>query len=641
MAEVFDFGLQQHKIKMDGKFFENNLFAVAGDTGRRLEVQLLDSSNMVQNTTGISLRLNANVAGQATYAEATLVDATKGLYELDLPNGMLIAPGNWQFQWQIIGASGEKLHSFAFMGTIGSNLAEGAAEGLNFYLNLEVLKQMQEDFISGAFDSEVLETNITEKLTDLETQYAPKLTEVTAQLAQNVQQIKEIAVNIKSILCDDGEYVKGDGTHDDTTGIQRALDTKKNIYIPIGNYLVSDTLNYYTKQEIKGAGDGSNIISSIIGKPVMTNSEPFFNTNFESFRIQGNGEESNGIEMLNGYEHFYMKNVSIVETGGDLLHLVNVYGLSSSGLHLIGSVNTKNGIYSNGGNGNSYRDILIKTCDIGFKNIFSYSNTLDNAIIEANRGSGIYTEYLNNFNIINSYFEGNGTEITPSYDIHLSTDSSNVGSGSINIDSCYARSNYCENFLKIDTPMNGGKVQNVLVTASEKTYYYDIDLKNSGYISLDGMVYSKLNSNNQENLIRVANTQVGIENAEIKLNYMDDTTGTIVDGIVPATIVSKIVRNGNIITLSFNITIGNITSVPTGRLITISLPIKRSVYTGYFTNKIDFGGTNPNVKGLYALINNKSYITLKKDMTDTITSNRFGQAELVGLSTISGSITFY
>lgn len=184
MAEVFDFGLQQHKIKMDGKFFENNLFAVAGDTGRRLEVQLLDSNNMVQNTTGISLRLNANVAGQATYAEATLVDATKGLYELDLPNGMLIAPGNWQFQWQIIGTSGEKLHSFAFTGSIGSNLSEGGSEATNFYLNVDELKQMQDDLINGTFNSEVLETNITEKLTNLETQYAPQLAEVTAQLAQ-------------------------------------------------------------------------------------------------------------------------------------------------------------------------------------------------------------------------------------------------------------------------------------------------------------------------------------------------------------------------------------------------------------------------------------------------------------------------
>lgn len=142
---------------MDGKFFDNNLFAVAGDTGRRLEVQLLDSDNLVQNTTGISLRLNADVAGQATYAEATLVDATIGLYELDLPSGMLIAPGNWQFQWQIIGANGEKLHSFAFTGSIGSNLAEGGTEATNFYVNAEELKRMQEELIDGAYDSAIPE----------------------------------------------------------------------------------------------------------------------------------------------------------------------------------------------------------------------------------------------------------------------------------------------------------------------------------------------------------------------------------------------------------------------------------------------------------------------------------------------------
>ena len=184
MAEVFDFGLQQHKIKMDGKFFLNNFFSVAVVIVRCLEVQLLDSNNMVQNTTGISLRLNANVAGQATYAEATLVDATKGLYELDLPNGMLLAPGNWQFQWQLIGSNGEKLNSFAFMGSIGSNLSEGANEAVNFYINIEEIKALQEDFLNGTINSAILQTNIENKLIDLEEEYAPVLTGVVSQLGQ-------------------------------------------------------------------------------------------------------------------------------------------------------------------------------------------------------------------------------------------------------------------------------------------------------------------------------------------------------------------------------------------------------------------------------------------------------------------------
>lgn len=189
MAEIVDFGLQQHKIKMDGRFFENALTVVAGDTARRLEVQLLDTNNMVQDTTGLKLRLNAVVSGKATYTDAILIDATKGLYHVDLTNGMLLVPGNWQFQWQIIDANDKKLHSFAFTGSVGSNLSEGGSEATNFYLNADELKQMQDDLINGTFDSEVLETNIAEKLNNLETQYAPKLNEVTAQLEQKAQQV--------------------------------------------------------------------------------------------------------------------------------------------------------------------------------------------------------------------------------------------------------------------------------------------------------------------------------------------------------------------------------------------------------------------------------------------------------------------
>lgn len=192
MAEIFDLGLQQHKIKMDGKFFESNVIAVAGDTARRLEVQLLDSNNMVQNTTGLQLRLNAVVAGNATYTDATLINATEGIYQVDLSNGMLLVPGNWQFQWQVLDSNGNKLNSFAFTGTVGSNLSEGGTEAANFYLNVDELKQMQDDLVNGTFDSAVLETNIEERLITLETEYTPKLNEVSAQLAKTETKLLEV-----------------------------------------------------------------------------------------------------------------------------------------------------------------------------------------------------------------------------------------------------------------------------------------------------------------------------------------------------------------------------------------------------------------------------------------------------------------
>lgn len=151
MAEIVDFGLQHYKIKMDSRYFENTLSVVVGDIGRRIEVQLLDTNGLVQDTTGLSLRLNAEIAGKATFTDATLVDAATGKYRLDLSNGMFLAPGNWQFQWKITDSTGKKLHSFAFTGNIGKNISEGGSQATNFYLNLEDLKAMQEDLANGTF----------------------------------------------------------------------------------------------------------------------------------------------------------------------------------------------------------------------------------------------------------------------------------------------------------------------------------------------------------------------------------------------------------------------------------------------------------------------------------------------------------
>lgn len=176
--------MQQHKIKMDSRYFENVLSVVAGDTGRRIQVQLLDTNGMVQNTTGLNLRLNALIAGKSTFTDATLVDAATGKYQLDLSNGMFLAPGDREFQWQITDSSGKKLNSFAFTGNVGKNITEGGVEATNFYLNIDSLKAMQDDLVNGTFHSEALETNIAEKLEALEETYAPRLTEVATQLAQ-------------------------------------------------------------------------------------------------------------------------------------------------------------------------------------------------------------------------------------------------------------------------------------------------------------------------------------------------------------------------------------------------------------------------------------------------------------------------
>jgi hypothetical protein len=50
-------------------------------------------------------------------------------------------------------------------------------------------------------------------------------------------------VNVKDFLCSDGLPVAGDGVHDDTTGIQNAINAGERIYIPKGIYKITSTLN--------------------------------------------------------------------------------------------------------------------------------------------------------------------------------------------------------------------------------------------------------------------------------------------------------------------------------------------------------------------------------------------------------------
>ena len=57
--------------------------------------------------------------------------------------------------------------------------------------------------------------------------------------------IDAMAANVKNFKCNDGQYVKGDGLHDDTTGIQNALNSLAQggtLFFPEGTYMVTYNL---------------------------------------------------------------------------------------------------------------------------------------------------------------------------------------------------------------------------------------------------------------------------------------------------------------------------------------------------------------------------------------------------------------
>ena len=104
---------------------------------------------------------------------------------------------------------------------------------------------------------ELIEIDMREWIEDyLKDLYGLELNETNAQLAKNTH-----FVNVKNYLCDDGQYVQGDGIHDDTTGIQKALNEGLEVYFPRGTYLISETIKAgLPSQRIKGVGYYNSVI---------------------------------------------------------------------------------------------------------------------------------------------------------------------------------------------------------------------------------------------------------------------------------------------------------------------------------------------------------------------------------------------
>lgn len=204
MAEIFDFGFQKYRLKLSGVYNQSGLFAVAGDTARRVEVQLLDAAGRVTDTTGIELSLSTAVGQSSSYVDANLIDASKGLYQVDLTNGLFLKPGKQDFQWTIH-KDGKQINSVVSRWHIYKNVSDGGNQSFNFYLNLDDLKRnlkdvkdIQTDLIEGTIDSTALQQNVESRFGQLESDYAQDLSklkqndaELTTQLAHLTQQTAE------------------------------------------------------------------------------------------------------------------------------------------------------------------------------------------------------------------------------------------------------------------------------------------------------------------------------------------------------------------------------------------------------------------------------------------------------------------
>ena len=110
---------------------------------------------------------------------------------------------------------------------------------LNEGLKLEVGLKIDDLIQDGTMDS-----LINHKIfNDLNTKIDTYKQQTDEQFNTIASELEGVCNNIKSILCDDGQYVKGDGVHDDTSGINNAFKKYKHVILREGNYLIDTSIS--------------------------------------------------------------------------------------------------------------------------------------------------------------------------------------------------------------------------------------------------------------------------------------------------------------------------------------------------------------------------------------------------------------
>ena len=118
-------------------------------------------------------------------------------------------------------------------------------------------------------------------------------------------------INVKQFKCDDGEYVKGDYKHDDTSGIKKALQyIKENystcnvLFFPAGCYLISETIEIPSGCVLEGSGRpitrqvggtlfrrNSDIIMFSVDGTNASHETPFINNQFKNIGFNDLGKD--------------------------------------------------------------------------------------------------------------------------------------------------------------------------------------------------------------------------------------------------------------------------------------------------------------------------------------------------------------
>lgn len=233
----------------------------------------------------------------------------------------------------------------------------------------------------------------------------------------------------------------GDGSTDDTTAIQAALDSGNHVYVPEGDYLISTTLDISTNgQVISGDGIYSSNIS--IGADItginVTGSyatiEKFFVTGSIAHSVTSHGiqigETSGG-----GGARTTIRNIRVLNCGGDGIRVSdgnlgnfhdvvsitnNVHGIHMTNENPDNNAWTFSGYIDVRGNGGNGLHIPEGPLAAASDPDASKSHMINSVTAQNNTGYGVYIGTRSN--IINVYAESNTID-----DIYVANDSGGEG----------------------------------------------------------------------------------------------------------------------------------------------------------------------------------------------------------------------
>lgn len=125
-----EYGLHKLKLRF-GPQHKDLLWAVQADSGRAYEVQVLDERGRDHDVSGLSLSFYVSDGVDVGRVDAKIIDAKKGLFLVEPPNGLFKTPGTHRAQFALKDADGKLVQSRIFDIHIEASLANGATVGRN------------------------------------------------------------------------------------------------------------------------------------------------------------------------------------------------------------------------------------------------------------------------------------------------------------------------------------------------------------------------------------------------------------------------------------------------------------------------------------------------------------------------------